>query len=201
MIEVEIKIQVLDPELLRQNFKKQGGVYQLSLLHEDTYYNMPKKLRNFAKTDEAFRIRSSIEFNKHNEKDSKRSQCYLTYKGNRIDNISKSRQEIEVKFDQAEKLREILSILGFREIFTIKKERELYKFEYKENTIEALIDYLPVLDAHYLEVELITESVEELSNNRALLFEFLSEFGYTEGDSIRDSYLELIIKSLGNKQR
>lgn len=178
-----------------------NGCYKITLEHEDTYYNMPNGLRNFAKTDEAFRIRNSIEFNRNNRKNSEISRCYLTYKGKKIDKISKSRQEIEVKFDQADKLSEILTILGFRKIFTVTKERELYEFEYKENLIEALIDYLPILDTHFLEVELIAESIQQLSFKRNLLFEFLSKFGYREEDSIRESYLELIIKSLGKKHK
>ena len=44
-----------------------NGVYKLSLLHEDTYFNMPKELRDFKKTDEALRIRKSIEFQKDNK--------------------------------------------------------------------------------------------------------------------------------------
>ena len=194
MIEVEIKVQISDPTSLRQEFEKQGGIYQLSLIHEDTYYNMPKGLRNLAFSDEALRIRNSIEFSKNEKKKPKFSICYFTYKGKKVDKVSKSRKEVEVIFDDAESLKEILSVLGFREIFTVKKERELYEFEYKDNIIEALIDYLPILKSYFLEVELIAESIEQLEEKRDLLFNFLSLFGYNENDSIRESYLELILK-------
>ena len=201
MIEVEIKIQISDPTVLRQEFEKQGGMYKLSLIHEDTYYNMPKGMRNLAKTDEALRIRNSIEYNRNNKYKNEISESYLTYKGKKIDKISKSRQEVEVKFENAKELREIFFTLGFREIYTIKKERDLYEFEYKENKIEALIDYLPILNNYFLEVELSAESHKELGIKRDILFDFLSLFGYKEEDSIRESYLELIIKNLGKKRK
>lgn len=195
MIEVEVKIRIADLDLLRKKLKRQGGVYKLSLLHEDTYYNMPIGLRDFANSDEALRIRSSTEYDK-SKQNTKKIICYLTYKGKKIDRISKSRQEIELKFDDAKSMREILSIIGFREILTVKKERELYEFEYKDNRIEALIDYLPALNNYFLEVELTAHTSEELDEKRELLFDFLSLFGYTKEDSIRKSYLELIIRKL-----
>jgi adenylate cyclase class 2 len=194
LIEVEVKIQISDPSSLRLEFEKLGGMYILSLSHEDTYYNMPKGLRDFAISDEALRIRKSIEYNKNIKGKNETYFCFLTYKGKKIDKISKSRQEIEIKVDNAEGLKEILSFLGFREIFAVKKERELYEFEYEGNTIEALIDYLPALKAHFLEVELSAQSTKELNEKRDLLFKFLSQFGYSENDSIRKSYLELILQ-------
>jgi adenylate cyclase, class 2 len=195
LIEVEVKIRIADLDLLHKKFKHQGGVYKLSLLHEDTYYNMPIGLRDFADSDEALRIRSSTEYDK-SKQNSKKTICYFTYKGKKIDCISKSRQEIELKFDDAKSMREILTIIGFRETLTVKKERELYEFEYKGNRIEALIDYLPALNSYFLEVELTAHSSEELNEKRELLFDFLSLFGYTKEDSIRKSYLELIIRKL-----
>ena len=63
-IEVEIKVKMSNPDEMREQFKSKDGVYRCSLIHEDTYFNMPKGLRDFRKSDEALRIRKSIEFNK-----------------------------------------------------------------------------------------------------------------------------------------
>lgn len=194
MIEVEVKIQISDPFFLRNKFKQLGGIYKLSLIHEDIYYNMPTGLRDFAKTDEALRIRSSTEYKNGEKNKTEKKVFYLTYKGKKLDQISKSRHEIELKLENANSMKEILANLGFREILTVKKERELYEFEYKDNKIEALLDYLPALNSYFLEVELIAQSSEELSEKRDQLFRFLLEFGYTQKDSITESYLELIIK-------
>jgi predicted adenylyl cyclase CyaB len=57
MIEVEIKVQISDPTLIRKKFVENQGSYKFSLIHEDTYFNMPKGLRDFKQTDEALRLR------------------------------------------------------------------------------------------------------------------------------------------------
>ncbi|MBD3337538.1 MAG: CYTH domain-containing protein, partial [Candidatus Lokiarchaeota archaeon] len=60
MIEVEIKAEISSPDTIRKKFLEKNGIYKISLSHEDTYFNMPRKLRDFRKTDEALRIRKSI---------------------------------------------------------------------------------------------------------------------------------------------
>jgi len=67
MIEVEIKVRISDPDLIKKKFEEHQGFYKLFLLHEDTYYNMPKGLRDFKKTDEALRLRTSIRFDSNNK--------------------------------------------------------------------------------------------------------------------------------------
>lgn len=173
-----------------------NGVYKLSLFHEDTYFNMPKELRDFKKTDEALRIRKSIEFQKiNNDLEKKFIKSYLTYKGKKIDSLTKSRRELEINVSDGIQLKEILKSLGFREIFTVKKERELYEFDYKENVVEALIDYIPILKEYFIEVEIQVERENELNEAREVLFSFLNLFGIEREDSIRKSYLELIAES------
>ena len=44
MFEVEIKVKIPDPDELKQKIRTLNGVYKTSLYHEDTYFNMPKKL-------------------------------------------------------------------------------------------------------------------------------------------------------------
>ena len=193
MIEAEIKARISDPDDIKKRFEQLNGIYKLSLLHEDIYFNMPKELRDFKNTDEALRIRKSIEFeNDINDSENKTTNYYLTYKGKKIDSLTKSRHELEIQVDDGLQLKEILLLLGFREIFTVKKERELYEFEYKENVIEALIDYIPILKEYFIEVEIQVATKDALDGVRDILFSFLSQFGIRREDSIRKSYLELI---------
>ncbi|HEY0089177.1 MAG TPA: CYTH domain-containing protein, partial [Candidatus Lokiarchaeia archaeon] len=67
MLEIEIKVKIKDLELMKRMFEENGGVYKLSLIHEDSYFNMPQGLRDFKETDEALRVRKSIEFNIKNK--------------------------------------------------------------------------------------------------------------------------------------
>ncbi|MFX1575019.1 MAG: class IV adenylate cyclase [Promethearchaeota archaeon] len=196
MIEIEIKAKISNPELLRKQIKKYNGIYKISLFHEDTYFNMPKGLRDFKKTDEALRLRKSIEFNKNNNEINQEVVYFLTYKGRKIDDATKTRKELEVKIENLDKMRELLNNLGFKEIFTIKKERELYKFVFKNFHIDALIDYIPILNQHFLEVEVLSDTLNNIEFIKNILFEFLEHFGISKQESIRESYLELIAKKL-----
>ena len=196
MIEVEIKVAISNPDSLKENLKKLNGKYIISLDHEDTYFNMPRKLRNFKKTDEALRLRKSIEFNKYNKENTTLIRAFITYKGKRIDQTTKTREEIEVEIKNLEKMKKLFENLGFREIFTVKKERELYEFNFKNEKIEVLIDFLPILNQNFMEAEVIVESKKEVPLVKEKVFEFLKKFGISKTDSIRESYLELIAKKL-----
>ena len=192
MLEIEIKVKIQDPDSIRDKFEKNNGLYKFSFIHEDTYFNMPQGLRDFKKTDEALRIRKSIKYSKNEREEKQKTSYFITYKGKKLDKITKTRSELEVEIANGNDLRELLKALGFQEIFTVKKERELYDFEFKGQNIEALIDYIPILKENFIEVEIISESDDKLNESREILFDFLSLFSIKKEGSITKSYLELI---------
>ena len=200
MIEVEIKVKISDPEEIRRKFKEHGGKYVLSLHHEDTYFNMPPELRDFRKSDEALRIRKSTEFHKFDSSIKEKTHYFVTYKGKKMDTTTKSRNELETLIEEGNVMKEIFISLGFREIFTVKKERELHEFEYDGNKLEALIDYIPLLKGYFIEVEMKAEDENELAKSSELLFGFLEQFGIHRQESIRKSYLELIADKFKKKK-
>lgn len=195
MFEVEIKVLLENKEKIKEKLISMGGKYIHSLEHEDTYFNMPKKLRDFYRTDEALRIRKSIEFNANNIEE-KRIFEFLTYKGPKVDDLTKTRKEIDFKVEDGEKLKEILKILGFREVYTIKKERELFEIEYYSEKFEILFDYLPVLNQNFMEIECQTEKENEIALKRDKIFKFLKNLDISKDQSIRKSYLELVLEKL-----
>jgi adenylate cyclase class 2 len=199
MLEVEIKVKISDPNLIRRQFEENNGIYKLSYIHEDTYFNLPKGLRDFKKTDEALRLRKSIKFNKLNKESTEITSYFFTYKGKKVDATTKSRKEVEIKIEDLDKMKDLLKVLGFQEIFTVIKERELYEFKFKNHHIAALIDFLPILKQHFIEVEIITNSIENLETYRETLFDFLNLFGIKKEESIRKSYLELIADKFKGK--
>lgn len=192
MLEVEIKARIKDPDIIRAKFEKNNGIYKFSFIHDDTYFNMPQGLRDFRKTDEALRVRKSVKYNRKEKQSLHKTNFYFTYKGKKIDTITKTRNELEIEVENGNDLRDLLKTLGFREIYTVAKERELYEFEFNGQIIEALIDYIPILKEYFIEVEIISESADKLDKFRQILFEFLSLFDIKKEDSIRQSYLELI---------
>jgi len=199
MIEVEIKVQISDPALMRKKFEENQGLYKYSLIHEDTYYNMPKGLRDFKQTDEALRLRKSSRFDKSNHKNIQDIEYSITYKGRKIDTLTKTREEIDVKIEDIKKMKKMLESLEFQEVLTVKKERDLYKFDFKNFQIEALIDYLPILKKHFIEVEYLAKSSEEIEESKQVLFDFLSTFDIKREESIIKSYLELILEKSEEK--
>jgi adenylate cyclase class 2 len=196
MFEVEIKVQISNPVKIKEKFKENQGVYEFSLIHEDTYYNMPKGLRDFKKTDEALRLRKSIKFNKRNPRKKQEIEYYFTYKGKKLDNLTKTRKELDIRIDSLEKMKELLTHLEFQEVLTVEKNRDLYKVNFKKYKIDALIDYLPILKLFFLEVEVLSGTEEGIEEARNILFEFLSLIGISKEQSIKKSYLELISEKL-----
>ncbi|MFX1274850.1 MAG: class IV adenylate cyclase [Promethearchaeota archaeon] len=201
MIEVEIKVLINNPDEIRKQFELKQGLYKCSLIHEDTYYNMPRGLRDFRKSDEALRIRKSVEFNKHEEIPNKKTKYYLTYKGAKFNKETKTRKELESLIQDGEKIKEILNLLGFRKIFTVKKERELFFLTFKNHQIEALIDFIPILKQYFIEVEYQAETKERISEVQEILFNFLESLGIKRERSIIKSYLELIAEKIGLREK
>ena len=199
MIEVEIKAQISDPTDIKKKLVENGGMYKISLLHEDNYFNMPKGLRDFKNTDEALRVRKSMIFDKNNKKQTQKIEYFITYKGKKLDTITKTRKEIDLRIEDLDKMKEILDILGFQDVLTVKKERELFELNFENYQIEVLIDYLPILNQYFIETEYLSESEAEIQDMREILFAFLTLLGIKKEDSIKESYLELIINHLGRK--
>ena len=78
---------------------------------EDIYFNAPH--RDFTQTDEALRIRRIT------SKDG--NEIILTYKGAKLDELSKTREEIEVNIEDVENTKLILEKLGIQTCATCSK--------------------------------------------------------------------------------
>ncbi|MFN5909679.1 MAG: class IV adenylate cyclase, partial [Planctomyces sp.] len=85
-IEVEAKFLITELSQLLANADALGFQFPAnSVLEQDEYFNHPA--RDFRQTDEALRIRRIG------------GELILTWKGPRLDALSKSRRELEVPFD------------------------------------------------------------------------------------------------------
>lgn len=173
MIEVEVKVRA-DHSKVRTVLKKIGAVKVGVEIQSDTYFAAP--YRDFAKTDEALRIRSLD------------GQAVLTYKGPKLDGVSKTREELETPVEEATTT-EILHALGFSEAGIVCKQREVFK----AGEITVCLDAVEGL-GEFLEVEIVAETEKDLDISRGKLFELLKQFGAGEKDSIRTSYLEMVLE-------
>jgi len=202
MFEVEIKIKLEDSNKFLDFLSNFDLKHKFDLLHIDSYYNMPLGLRDFQKTDEALRIRKTITFKPeqiyNNDAIISKSSDF-TYKGAKIDKLTKTRIEYVCNIDNSEILDKILQILGFRKILDVKKERKLFEICYNNEKIQVTIDKIEQLDGYYSEFEIQTANKNELDSKRELLFDLIKKFGISEQQSIRTSYLELILEKMNFK--
>lgn len=170
MIEVEVKAR-LSLAHAREVLKELKAEFVESEEHYDIYYNAPH--RDFSKTDEALRLRLV------------NGRSVLTYKGEKLDNLTKSREELQttVEWDSTQA---ILDRLGFTKTATVEKVRDVYKV----GDITVCVDQVPNL-GEFIEFELFSDkSIEE---SRGRLFDLMEKFGLGVEDSIRKSYLELVM--------
>lgn len=170
MLEIEVKARA-DHLQVKEQLSAMGAVFAGVQHHCDTYFNAPD--RDFAKTDEALRIRSVD------------GRSVMTYKGKKLDTLSKTREEFETPIDGGI-TRNILLALGFRESGIVKKTREVYRYK-------GMIICLDKVEGigEFMEVEIGAES--DIEGHRKQIFSFLEKFGIGEEDSIRTSYLEMVL--------
>jgi len=173
MIEIEIKARA-DHDGVIKALKAAGASFEKTADQADIFYNAPD--RDFGKTDEALRIRHQG------------SAVYLTYKGKKLDKVSKTRKEIEVQVSDRQKMEDILLSLGFRKTYSVFKKRDIYHLMGAEvcvDRVEGLGDFV--------ELETIAEDMTEMEKKRDELISLMRSLGI-EGELIRESYLEMLLK-------
>ncbi len=176
MIEVEVKAKIKSFDEMRKRLDEINAVKVKTEHQEDRYFNSP--VRDFAQTDEALRIRETKSDEKHN--------LFITYKGPKIDAKSKTREEVEMEIEDADKASKIFENLGFKEVRTVVKDREYYKYE----NYEISLDNVHGLDP-YMEIEISLEDNSDYSKAQESIFELFEKLGITDGFE-RTSYLELL---------
>ena len=172
MIEVEIKVKIDDKDKVVKQLKKLGFKFIKKKFQEDIYFNGID--RDFKETDEALRIRDED------------GNFFVTYKGKKIDKISKTREEIEVKIEDKEKMRQIFKKLGFKEVPPIRKIREIYR----KGDMEASIDEVEGLGL-FLELEKVISDINDKDEVLEEMMDILKALNISKDNIIRKSYLEL----------
>jgi adenylate cyclase class 2 len=179
-IEVEQKFRVSSPATVAARLVALGGRLGDAQLQIDRYFNHPA--RDFARTDEALRIRQVIERN------------YLTYKGPKLDSTTKTRREIEVPISPgeaaAEQFGELLIALGFRPVAEVRKHRRKTTLEHRGRRIEVVLDDVDQVGA-YVELEIVVDA-SEMDAAKQAIGSLAAELGLTENE--RKSYLELLLE-------
>ncbi len=128
--EVEQKYRCDNLEGVRTRLESLGASGGETVEQTDCYYRHP--VRDFAKTDEAFRLRRVGPAN------------FMTYKGPKIDASTKTRHEEEVRLADGDAAYDacaaILKHLGFERVAEVRKRRQTLQLERDGLAIEAALD-------------------------------------------------------------
>ena len=179
MIEVEVKVLVnnkfaIENELNKEGFKK------VELVRETDIY-FENKEGSFRKSDKALRIRQC-----ENMASNETISC-ITYKGPKLDHISMTRKEVEMRIEDAAAGKEILEELGYHPVQPVVKLRQYFQKE----KMTACLDQVEGL-GDFLELEMIVEDDGEREAALDEIVKMLNVLGYGKDDIIRTSYLSML---------
>ena len=193
MVEVEVKLPLtgkcdIANKLVESGFKSGNKVRET-----DIYFNGVD--RDFRKSDEALRIRKTESIDggaitadsDELAKNLSDEVHVLTYKGKKLDNISMSREEIEIKIDDFDGMKIVLESLGFKPVFPVIKERQYY---YSED-MTACLDFVKDL-GRFLELEILVGCENERECALDMIKKQIEELGFSMDDTIRTSYLSML---------
>lgn len=172
MIEVEVKARINSFEEMENELEKIGAVKSKTEFQEDIYFASP--IVDFAKTDEALRIRTTD------------NDIFITYKGPKLNDKAKTRKEVEMSIESATKAKDIFEEIGFKEARTVRKNRQYYTYENFEISLDD-VEGLPP----YMEIEISLEDDNDYTNAQDEIFKLFEKLGITDGFE-RTSYLELL---------
>jgi adenylate cyclase class 2 len=183
MVEVEQKFPVKDFAALESRLRGLGAIPGEPHVEADHYFNAPD--RDFARTDEALRIRRVGNSNR------------VTYKGPKRDLHTKTRTEIEVPLadgpQAAEDFAQLLTHLGYRPVAVVRKQRRSFHLEREGFPLEVTLDEVEKVGT-FAELEIVVTE-EQLDNARSVLLRTAQELGLTASE--RRSYLQMLLEAVG----
>lgn len=182
-MEVEIKIPIEEVFLVKDPqtyITTKIGIPYEEIEQRDIYFQSP--LKDFQQTDEALRIRQI-------ETREKTKFVEVTYKGPKIGNDMKIREELTISTEQYCNTLKIFERLGYTAVAEIKKKR----VNWKKNLIIVSLDEVIELGT-YIEAEMIvSRNTNDITSGKEDIIDFLKEiFPKWSGKEERSSYLELL---------
>jgi len=177
MYEVELKVRT-DHEGLRERLEELGAEFLGTVEQADTYYDAPHK--NFAETDESLRVRREVVDGE--------ASAVMTYKGPKLDEASKTREEVETAVGEGDDAATIFESVGFEPAATVHKERDRYRLGEYTITLDTVEQV-----GSFVEVETEAEDIDAAREGAA---EIMRDMGLDPDEQIRTSYLGFL---LGNE--
>ena len=182
--EIEQKFAIADRTALEERLRSLGAKELGQVEQADQYFNHPA--RDFAQTDEALRIRRVGR------------ASFVTYKGPKLDQTTKSRRELELPLGSDEttavQFAEMLVALGFRPVAEVRKSRREFEAAWNGRQIEVALDDVAGL-GWFAELEISIGKLcepDEIEQAKASIAGLAAAFGLEQNE--RRSYLELLLE-------
>jgi adenylate cyclase class 2 len=183
MLEIEQKYRVGDPAPLLARMAALGLHLGAVQVEADHYLNAPD--RDFARTDEAFRLRRIA------------AQNYLTYKGPKKAGPVKTREELEIAVpdgdEAAAQYLKLFACLGYRFVTVVTKQRRSASWQRDGFDLTLCLDEVAGLGC-FAEVEVLAEP-ERVEAARAVVQAVAGDLGLTTVEP--RSYLGMVLETVG----
>lgn len=186
MLEIEQKYSHADLDQLEQTLLSLGATAREVVQEADHYLRAPD--RDFARTDEAFRLRRIG------------SRNYLTYKGPKQGGPVKKRTELEIALPEGEEAAinflQLFHHLGYRPSLIVRKRRRLLDWAIGQVPLVVCLDEVADL-GHFVEVEVVVEPGQE-SVAESAIQQASRLFGLHQVE--QRSYLQMLLETVGKGQ-
>jgi adenylate cyclase class 2 len=178
-----MKFAVADFDAVRQHLAQWHAIARATIAEADHYFNAPD--RDFAQTDEAFRLRCIGTTNR------------VTYKGPKQGGPTKTRTEIEIGLepgpDIAEQFRRLVQCLGYRPTAVVTKRRTIHEFARDGFAMQACLDDVESL-GRFVEIDIMAEP-DQKQRAQAVLLQVVGELELPASEP--RSYLEMVLAKTG----
>lgn len=151
-------------------------------IYNDTYFDTISK--DFFKTERELRLRKIIT--------DQAEKVLLTYKDPPFDNLSKSKCEREVKVSSREETSAILGHLGYIEDISFEKHCINFQVKYRSFEILATLVSMSELEQDFIEVEVLTNNTDAITQINEVLHEFLSRLNVAPEQLTNEYYTDMV---------
>jgi adenylate cyclase class 2 len=183
LYEVEQKYRLADRAAVESELASLSATWQSPQRQVDLYFAHPS--REFAKTDEALRIRTIGD------------EAFVTYKGPKVGKIAKTRQELELPLGDAQsgarQFALLLEALGFKRVAEVAKTRTPGTLDWQGAPIDVALDEIAGI-GRFLEIETITGD-DQRDAAEMRIQSLAQRLGLTQQE--KRSYLGLVLERRG----
>ena len=191
-MEIELKIPlkaILSPIDVISFLSHEFGSSSEEIRQIDYYFSSP--IRNFAITDEALRIRQI-------QARSGEEIIELTYKGPKLGESMKIREEITLETSNITDVKKFLQNLGFQVVATVKKKRTNWLVRELTISVDEVEDLGSFLE---IEIQTPTDNLEKIHKSKEQIINLVKKIlPNWSGEDERKSYLELLMARQVNNQ-